>query len=386
MNRREVLIGGPCALARSSTMRMLRKNLPTAMAALGILASLPTVAQDSEDKPRELQELETVVITGEPIPLLWKVSKGDHVLWVAGNAALSDGRKWRSDQLEAHVAESQAVIYPGRVDVGPGIGFMFKAITLLPAALKAAKNPDGRTLKDVLPAETYARWRILKTTYMGRDNGVEKWRPSIAISMLESAVMKKIAPPPNPASMAAPPGPSVRSVVDKAAKKHKVKVRTMRNVERTLKMKNAREILKSAHHRDLGDVLCFTQSLDYLESYIEYVKSGADSPAGGDRPAQNGAARPQRVSCDDAVLKGLRSGEIPDPAGALKVIDELELQLKLGVEQRDAEWIAAAQAAIAKNRSTIAVVSMYQATSPTGYVARLRELGYTVEDPSSLGE
>jgi hypothetical protein len=62
------------------------------------------------------------------------------------------------------------------------------------------------------------------------------------------------------------------------------------------------------------------------------------------------------------------------------VFDEFELQNKLSLEQLDAEWIAAAEAAIAKNRSTFAVV-LTRATSPTGYFSKLKELGYTVEEP-----
>jgi hypothetical protein len=40
------------------------------------------------------------------------------------------------------------------------------------------------------------------------------------------------------------------------------------------------------------------------------------------------------------------------------------------------------RAAIAKNKSTFALVQMNKATSPTGYVAKLKELGYAVEEPN----
>ncbi len=355
----------------------MQKQLAAGLAAFGLLSGIAW-AEEAPEQQQKLDELETVVVTGVPVPRLWKVSKGDHVMWVAGNAWLSAGRTWRSDQVDAHVAESQLVLYPGQVNARPDIGLL-KAITLLPAAFKAAKNPDGKTLKDVLPAETYARWRVLKTTYIGRDNDIEKWRPSIAIEMLQGEVFKKLNPGPRPKPAA--PGPSVRSVVDKATKKYKVKARTMPTVERVVKM-DARKILKSAYHVELGDVLCFTQGLDYLERMIEFTKQRAAAPASVDRPATEGdAPPPRRASCDDVLVKKLRSGEIPDPAGALKVIDEIELQGKLGREQLDAEWLAAAQAAIATNRSTFAVVSMNHATSPTGYLAKLKELGYTVEEP-----
>lgn len=350
----------------------MQKPLAAAIAVCVLLCGIVR-AEEAPEQPPTIDELDTVVVTGgDPIPRLWKVSKGDHVLWLAGNSWLRAGRVWRSDQVDAHVAESQVVIYPGHVDARPDVS-IFKMVTLIPATLKAAKNPDGKTLKDVLPPEVYARWRVLKTTYVGRDDDIERWRPSIAIGMLESKVGKKMESSPywpRPVAM----GPPLMSVVVKAAKKHKVKTRTMPTVERRVQMKNVREIIKSAHHIDLGDGLCFAQSLGYLEQLIEYVKQRTAAPAAEIAP-------PRRTNCEDALIKGLRSGEIPDPAGARKVFDELELQLKLGTEQLDAEWMAAAQAAIAKNKSTFAVVSMNQVVIPTGYLAKLKELGYTVEEP-----
>ncbi len=360
----------------------MHKQLAAGLAAFALLSGIARAQEapqqtEAQQEREELEELETVVVTGEPVPRLWKVSKGDHVLWVTNNAVLAAGRKWRTDVVDARVAESQLVIYPGRAYAAPDVGLL-KGITLLPAAFRAAKNPDRKTLKDVLPAETYARWRVLKTTYVGRDNDIEKWRPSIAISMLESKVMEKVLP--ESRSRRAAPGPSVQSVVARAAKKHKVKQRTMPKVERIVKT-NARKILKSAYHIELGDEVCFTQGLDYLERVIEYSRQRAAALATSDSPAPpDDAAPPRRVGCDDYLIKGLRSGEIPDPAGALKVLEEVELQTRLALEQLDAEWIAAAEAAIAKNSSTFAVVPT-RATSPTGYFTKLKELGYTVEEP-----
>jgi hypothetical protein len=52
------------------------------------------------------------------------------------------------------------------------------------------------------------------------------------------------------------------------------------------------------------------------------------------------------------------------------------------VPQRvEAAWLAAAERALRENRSTVAVLWMAQILDPDGYVAALRERGYTVEDP-----
>lgn len=333
-----------------------------------IFSPLCLAQQQPEEK---LDELETVVIVGGyATPKMWKVSRGDHVMWVLGNEAAPVGVKWRSEPMEARIAESQLVLHSGWASANPDIG-VFKAIgllTLLPSAFKAAKNPDGKTLKDVLPPEVYARWRVLKTTYVGRDNDIERWRPSIALGMLEEKIGEKTAAAKPRHSSPPPRGPALRTLVDKAAKMHKVKVHTMPNVERKVKVGSVREMLKSVRDVDLVDVKCVSQYLEYLEHMIE--------------PGQ-GSAQPRPGNCNEgeALISKMRSGEIPDPAGIVKVIDELELQTRLGREQLDAEWMAAAQAALAKNRSTFAVLPMFRVKSPTGYLAKLRELGYTVEDP-----
>ena len=141
---------------------------------VGAIAQAP-VADDG------IVDIDTVVVSGvQPGPGLWKVRHGDHVLYILGTVApLPKGMEWRSDEVasvlrEAGVAFSQ----PGLV-VGSDIG-MLRGLLLLPSAMKATNNPDGRTLADILPADLHARWSVLKARYIGRDRGIEKKRPLIA--------------------------------------------------------------------------------------------------------------------------------------------------------------------------------------------------------------
>ncbi|MEO6078764.1 MAG: TraB/GumN family protein [Steroidobacteraceae bacterium] len=324
----------------------------------------------------KLDELEPVVIVGGfATPKMWKVSKGDHVLWVLGGEAIPPGVQWRFEQVDARIAESQLVLYPGLATVDMDVGF-FRIVTLVPTAFKTAKIPDGKTLKDVLPPDLYARWRVLKTTYEGKDNDIEKWRPGVAIIMLHAKTLKKIGPvQARPPTTPPPARPRLRPLVDKSVKQHKVKVRTLRTVEREYKVKNVKERLKSLRESPAWEVKCFAQALDQLEHLVEYANR---KKAAG---TQDIGEPPPSVHCDDSLIKGMRSGEIPDPAGILKLIDEIAMESKLAIDQRDAEWIAAAQTAIATNKSTFTLLAMYQIKSPTGYVAKLKELGYTVEEP-----
>ena len=61
----------------------------------------------------------------------------------------------------------------------------------MPSAFKAAKNPDGAMLNDVLTPEAYATWLRLKQKYLGDDDDIEKYRPMIAEDKLNTAIGKK---------------------------------------------------------------------------------------------------------------------------------------------------------------------------------------------------
>jgi hypothetical protein len=348
------------------------------MANAGEFTPLPGMEEAlAGGQPEEkLDELDPVVIVGGfATPQMWKVWKGDHVLWVLGGQGIPPGVQWRFDEVDARIAQSQLVLFPGLAGVDMDVGF-FRVVTLVPTALKTAKIPDGKKLKDVIPADLYARWRVLKSTYVGKDNDIEEWRPGVAIIMLEAKIRKKIGPEEaRPPATPPPAGSPLWPLVDKSMKQHKVKVRTLRKVVREYKVKNVKEMLKSLRESPAWEVKCFEKALDYLEHRVEYAnRKSAGAQDLGEPPSS-------RFDCNDVLINGMRRGEIPDPAGFLKVLDGLALEGKLARDQRDAEWIAAAQAAIAKNKSTFTLLGMQQIKSPTGYVAKLKELGYTVEEP-----
>src|SRR5688572_31360061 len=56
--------------------------------------------------------MDVVLVTGEqPGPALWRVSSGDHVLWILGDVQpLPRKLKWRARKFERLLADSQEVI------------------------------------------------------------------------------------------------------------------------------------------------------------------------------------------------------------------------------------------------------------------------------------
>jgi hypothetical protein len=191
-------------LVRSTTTREDRgmSARTAALLALGFLAAASVSrAQDATatesppavpqaGNPGAVVDMDTVVVSGvQPGPGLWPVSKGDHVLYILGTQSpLPRDMTWRADELRQVLGEAGAVLGPPGVTIGADIGF-FRGLTLMPSALKAMKNPDGATLEEVLPADHYQRWSVLRRRYLGRDRGVEKKRPLIAVYELYRAAL-----------------------------------------------------------------------------------------------------------------------------------------------------------------------------------------------------
>ena len=62
--------------------------------------------------------------------------------------------------------------------------------------------------------------------------------------------------------------------------------------------------------------------------------------------------------------------------------DDGRMLLRADMRQRvKASWLAAAEKSLATNRSTLAVLSMSELTSPDGMLAALRTKGYQVDEP-----
>ena len=66
----------------------------------------------SADAP-PITDLATMVVSGaQPGPGMWKVSKGDHVLWILGTLSpLPKKMEWVSGDVEDVIAQAQEVIW-----------------------------------------------------------------------------------------------------------------------------------------------------------------------------------------------------------------------------------------------------------------------------------
>jgi hypothetical protein len=336
---------------------ILLRTLRSGSMALLLLAAHGIAVADDTDAAATSHddEPEQVLVTGEqPGPGLWKVSKGDHVLWILG--ALSPVPKrmsWRSEEVESVIAESQQVL--GSVQIKWDIGF-FRGLFLMPSLLGARKNPEGQTLEDVLPPDVHARWLVLKRKYIGEDRGLERFRPVFAAYKLYSTAIDRVG-----MSWKDPIWPSV----EKLAKQNKIPL-VFPALE--LPTDKAKQALKEFSKQSLDDAECLSQTMGRLESDLDALRQRANAWAVGD-------------------IAALRSMSIHEPGPAcLNAVMSATILEKYGLKdlpQRIADlWIENAASALEKNTSTFAVLPITQLLDPHGWTERLRAKGYVVEEPN----
>ena len=293
------------------------------------------------------------VVAQRPGPGMWKVTKGDHVLWVFGTyAPLPKAMQWRSQQVENVIRQSQEYLAPPGAAIKPGF---FKTITLLPGLIGVRKNPDGAQLQDVMPQEDYARWSALKAKYLPENSGVERERPTFAAQALSQAARKQAG---------LVDGYVVRKQVLELIKQNKLKETSSTF---SIPMDNAGAVLKNFKKATLGDAACLTRTMATLEADIDAASARANAWAKGDIDAMRQLNRADRKACFDALVNSAAF--------------DAEPEFKNMEQRANALWIASAEKALAANTSTFAMLPIDDVFDPKGVIAALAAKGYAVEQP-----
>jgi hypothetical protein len=312
--------------------------------------------------------LEKMVVSGEqPGPGMWRVSKGDHVLWIVGTQTpVPKSMIWRAKGVEAIVAQSQEVLGEPSVSVSTKqIGF-FTMLFLIPSAMDARKNPDGATLRDVIPADLYRRWLALRDKYIGEykiddeENDIERWRPMFAALRLYTRAISHAG-----MTSTSPVWPVIRD----AAKKHNVKTT---DVSYYPAINEPRAALSELKLSRLADLDCFAKTVERIENDLDAMRARANAWAKGDIDAiRKLPAADQRAACEEAI----RSASFMKTLGMQNIPAQVENV-----------WLNAADASLAKNMLTLATLPITRLVAADGYIAKLRARGYVVEAPDSVTE
>jgi hypothetical protein len=319
-------------------------------------ASAPAPAQQAADAPAPETVAAQILVSGKrPGPGLWKVSKGEHVMWVFGlYSPLPQKMEWDTARVERLVAQSQEVLkVPG---VSVGTSSVFGTLAALPGLIGMKKNPDGATLHDVLPAEVYARWQALKGKYIGDDDGVERYRPFFASEELVEAGLKKNG---------LVKSVEVRKQIEKIASKNDIKL-TDTGIAVTID--NPRRAVSEFKQSQIDDTACFVKTLDRFERDIDAIRTRANAWANGNiAEIRNIDYAEREDACNHAMFSGSFARN--------------NAQLQGLLERRQGGWLKAAETALDKNKATFAMLPMSEVIGPKSFLAVLQEKGYTVESP-----
>ncbi|HEU0277583.1 MAG TPA: TraB/GumN family protein [Rhodanobacteraceae bacterium] len=328
-------------------------------AAAAASAGAPPAANMAHPAPAaSITTLQAITVTGVvPGPGLWKVTHGAHVLWILGvPRALPAAVQWQSAEVANTVAASQAVLELPDVKFKLDTSW-FGKVFLIPAALGAIHNPDGKTLKDVLPSALYARWSAARQRYYGNDHALERDRPLFAAGKLMKKAMR--------VNGLHGTG-QITGKVAELAKQHGV---ALIDPDTRVEIRQPHRALKELAASGPLGTACMGMVLDTVEYRLPAVRAGANAWATGDLAALRRLPQSAyRDSCesvfsDPAVVKALGVDNLP--------------------RRREDTWLAAAQDALATNAQTFALLPMDDLLDAHGYLAALAARGYTITPPDA---
>ncbi|MGH8217545.1 MAG: TraB/GumN family protein [Steroidobacteraceae bacterium] len=326
-----------------------------ALAASSLAAPARAAAANHPDSQDSLPE---ILVTGErPGPGLWKVTNGPHVLWILGTLSpLPKDMTWRSREVEDILARASEVIEPASVSARLGL---FRTLRYLPSLLRARYNPNGRTLKDVLPPDLYARWAVLKSRYIGDDRRVERLRPMFAAAQLYERALARSSLTTDDA---------VRGAVRRLARRHRVRV-TDPLVQ--LEIRDPKRVIGEFAQTPLdAELACLSTTMERLENDLGNMTLRANAWAIGD------------IETLQRLRPPLEDGVCVD---AFTSAPGLKEQFARLTEEARNEWLRQIKAALAGHAVTLAVLPIADLLATNGRLAQLRAQGYSVEPPRELG-
>ncbi len=288
------------------------------------------------------------VVGEQPGPGLWKVTKGDHVLWLLGTLDHVPKRmQWHSRAVEAALDTSQELLTNG-----PAVSAHVGPIMLLRLYVQwrgMQTDPNRTRLHDWLPAPLYARFETLKGRYDAHDGRIEELRPPFAALRLYQRALDGVG--------LTQRDEIERTVIELARRRHIPVQHPRLQVDDPLgTLKQVRALSPAL------EVGCLASTITRLETDLPSMQERAQAWAVGDVDRLRTLPFPdQRAVCISALSAA---------PGVRTVIDDAS-----------AAWINAAEAALNAHRVSFALRPIYDLLAADGPLARFRAEGYEVHSP-----
>lgn len=320
-----------------------------ALPALILAASMVSASEPpTVDPTTEVDEsgLAVVLVMGEqPGPGLWKVSSGDHVLWILGEVSPIPRRvQWKSRRFDQLLRNSQELL----LDLS---GYWRANDVEMSAYHEASKLPRGTSLDDVISPELHARVRVTARRFGASE--LDDLRPFAATNRLVVSAMRSLGLK----------GFSARHQAEKMADEYGIRTTVYAAPEPPFGKR-----LEAWQHE--SNVACLGRVVGALEDGGTGVKLLANAWSVGDIDALRRLVPAFSFSRD-----GLRAEEC---AVAMR---GGEAQSRDYDSVRQHGWVKEAERALRDNRRTMAVVLMSELFEADGYLAALRARGFEVVEP-----
>jgi hypothetical protein len=311
-------------------------------------------------QPADQEPIEEIVVVGRvPGPPLWRVSNGEHVMWILPEISMvPEDMEWETARVERLIADAQEFI--SSPDGGYSVTVPKNPVSLgrtLRAMRENTRLPKGQSLADVVPVALYERFDDLKARYFPRDDSVEKLTPYYAAKAMARPILEheNIVP-----------FTRVMSDIDRFVQRNESLRRTDPGylARDTIKPGELQEIF-AADAVDFPPELqlpCLERRISFFESDLPVVKRQATGWALGRLPDLYATVAPR---------------EEPDPC--FHVPEAMRDEAADAARNRRERWLAAAEAALSGNVSTFAVLGVDDLVAPHGLLAELATMGYTVE-------
>jgi len=292
--------------------------------------------------------MEVVLVTGaQPGPALWKVSSGDHVLWILGDVApLPERMTWRSKKFEQLLANSQEILLDDS-------DFLLQPESRrdFDRTVTIQTLPRPLTLQEFISPELLARAKAVQRKY-DIEGKLEWMRPWYAGSGLYYGACRSLGLIDSP----------VDNEVRRRARKAKVEG-TIISFKPTFEE-------QVALLADAASDACLSRNVAIIEDGGSGLRRLANAWSLGNI-SQLRVLVPKYALLNDSWSPSLlNSCKYGGPKRARDFF-----------EKRTAGWHAEIDRALRDNRSTMAVMPIGWLLDPKGYVAQLRARGYEVVEP-----
>ncbi len=277
---------------------------------VALLATPSSAHSDAPSAPDEPRLLDTVVVSGSlPAPKLWELTKGEKKLLIMGSLTPTPRTMtWDSATVARRMGQAELVLGPPGISISADTGLV-GGLMLYSSFKKAKQLPQGKTLREVLSQETYARWREAKDHYLPNDDDVETMRPVYAAQALFDAAVGRI-------------GLTNEDRVDPAIQRlANSKGIPFKKTQYFVYLKNAKKTMQQLAQSPIDDGLCMVQTLDRLQEDVQLLVARANAWAEGDvERLQSLPFNDQKKACIAAMADNdaARAQGLSDPEGAAR--------------------------------------------------------------------